>query len=40
MTNSEVIGIDNSGKSPILNIKNGENEVKFRFRNSTICNWC
>ena len=29
MTNSEVIGIDNSGKSPILNIKNGENEVKF-----------
>ena len=29
MTNSEVIGIDNSGKSPILNIKNGEKEVKF-----------
>ena len=29
MTNSEVIGIDNSGKSPILNIKNGEKEVKL-----------
>ena len=29
MTNSEVIGIDNTGKSPILNIKNGEKEVKL-----------
>ena len=29
MTNSEVIGIDNSGKNPILSIKNGEKEVKF-----------
>mgnify|MGYP001431774856 FL=1 len=29
MTNSEVIGIDNSGKSPILNIKNGEKKVKL-----------
>ena len=29
MTNSEVIGIDNSGKNPILNIKNGEKEVKL-----------
>ena len=29
MTNSEVIGIDNSGKNPILNIKNEEKEVKL-----------
>ena len=29
MTNSEVTGIDNSGKSPILNIKNGEKDVKL-----------
>ena len=29
MTNSEVIGIDNSGESPILNIKNGEKDVKL-----------
>ena len=29
MTNSEVIGIDNTGKSPTLNIKNGEKEVKL-----------
>jgi len=29
MTTSEVIGIDNSGKNPILNIKNGEKEVKL-----------
>ena len=29
MTKSEVTGIDNSGKSPILNIKNGEKDVKL-----------
>ncbi len=29
MTNSEVIGIDNSGKNPVLNIKNEEKVVKL-----------
>ena len=29
MSNSEVIGIDNLGKNPILNIKNGEKEVQL-----------
>lgn len=30
MTKSEVIGIDNSSENPILNIKNGEKEVKLK----------
>ena len=29
MTNSEVIAIDTPGKSPVLNIKNGEKKVKL-----------
>ncbi len=29
MTKSEVIGIDNSGKNPVLNVKNEEKEIKL-----------